>query len=213
MQQSSVFMSLQPAFLIVGFIPVLFPSWTQGGYQHSHDRLHVSSFSSRRNDWACLSQHSQSSPEIDLDWRSLGDIPSLNQSLESGGGIGLIFVIFSTFERRNKSASHNHTGYQEEIELSQEGKRRNTCLEGNQFLSPLWSPLSRHLNHNCPGRILSMSLHGLREHLAPPTKKNKKLVKIAIRSNFPERKHRICLPTWIVYISVISQSFPMLNTH
>lgn len=172
-------MSLQPAFLIVGFIPVLFPSWTQGGYQHSHDRLHVSSFSSRRNDWACLSQHSQSSPEIDLDWRSLGHIPNLNQSLESGGGIGLIFVIFCTFEE-GTSQLLTTTGYQEEIELSQEGKSRNTCLEGNQFLSPLWSLLSRHLNHNCPGRILSMSLHGLREHLAPPTKKTKNLLKLIL---------------------------------
>lgn len=130
-------MSLHPAFLIVSFIPVSFPSWTQGGYQHYHDRLQLSSFSPRRKDEpACPSQHSQLSPEINPDWRRVGHIPNLNQLLESGGWIGLIFVIFSTFKLRNKSASHNHTGYQEETELSRKGKSRNISLEGNQFLSP-----------------------------------------------------------------------------
>lgn len=122
---------------------------------------------------ACLSQHSQPSPQIDPDWRSVGHIPNPDQSLESGGWIGLIFVIFSTFKLRNSSLPQPHwLSRGNRASSPRKGKSRNTCLEGHQLLPPSWSLLSRPLNHNCPGRILSVSPHGLREHSSPDQKTN-----------------------------------------
>lgn len=101
---------------------------------------------------ACSSQHCQPSPEIDPDWRSIGHIPNPNQSLESGGWIGLIFMIFSTFKLRNSSFPLPHW-------LS----RGNRALPGRGKVEiPAWKVINscHHPDHCYPGTLTTTAQSG-----------------------------------------------------
>ena len=67
---------------------------------------------------------------------------------------------------RSKSASHNPLVINRKLRAIRKGKAINTYLKGDQYISPLWSRLSRHHGDGCHwlDRKLSVSLGGFREH-------------------------------------------------
>lgn len=176
----------------------------------SHSWLHVSPFSSRKNDWSHLFQHSQPSPKIYPGWKSGVSISKPKPTIVVRG---LDWSTLWHFPPLSWGASWFPTTtliIKRKLRAIRKGKGRNTCLQGNQYMPPSPSLLSRHHGEDSllPRQEVSVSLGGLRGHLAP-----QELLKIAIRSRviLMGKKHTTCLPRGIIYVPVISQSFPVIN--
>lgn len=207
-QESNVFLSLP----CVNFIPIYLLYEHKMATSDSHSRLHVSPFSSRRNDWSHLFQHSQPSLKIYPGWKSWVNISKPKPTIVVRG---LDWSNLWHFPPLSWGASWFPTTtliIKRKLRAVRKGKGRNTCLQDNQYMSPFPSLLSRHHREDSllPRQKVSVSLGGLRGHLAP-----QKLLKIAIRSRviLRRKEQRICLPRGIVCVLVISQSLSVINNH